>query len=196
MIGRYGLLAKSGTLSSEALELSPAQKNFLQKCLAWKKFLFDDQGHVKNHSLEVVLDTGRQGSGLYTTLYFEGLKNSQGAPLSLRFSGQHYKRSQTEWNLRSASEIRIEAKNEETGADAGMNISGGSLALPAYILTNGTMEDDIGLSEWAMDIKLSDSMKIGSEGLNNADNFEATFISIPVRFIWDETIPDGIIWPG
>jgi membrane protein implicated in regulation of membrane protease activity len=181
--------------SSGSAFLSSDQIDFLKKCLAWKQFVFDDQRRPKKHRVVVLIDSGNNRSSragaMFTSLQFKGLYLENGAPLILRFSGSQHKRKEFLWDPRSVNQISIDARHVEKTAQAGITVSGGALTLPAFIISSGNRQDSTVLhNEWFLDIGLPN---VFGSGIATSD--ESDLIYIPIRFLWDEDLPDSIQWP-
>jgi len=192
--GLYHLSRIKG-MNEKRFGLDDSQVEFILNCIAWKSFIFDPQGNPKKHRVEVILDDSRESiqraAGMFTSLRFKGLKNESGNQFQLRFSGNRHKRKEISWDPRSIAEIRIEARHVEKTSGAGVTISGGAFSLPAFILDNGLRGEGKGLNhEWIMEIQLPDILQ---SGIKKPD--DRTFIPVPIKFVWDEDIPDNIIWP-
>ena len=178
------------------LNLNSFQKTFIQNCMAWRNFLFDTEGRPRTHRLDVILDSedsrDMRAATLFTTLQFSGLKNDKGNPIRLRFSGERHKRKEILWDPQSVSQIRVEARHVEQASRSELSLPRGSFALPAFILSHGSRGLGTVLdNEWSMEIRLPDTTQ---EGISTPEDL--AYIPVPVRFIWDEDIPDNIEWPS
>jgi len=192
-IRRHGTGIGSGRESSLNSFWMEDRKIFIKRCLAWKKFLFDDAGKPKAHHVAIRLDDQENSSDFhdgrsqFTVLYMDGLQSTEpDARLRLRFSGSRYKDAKINWNVGDVSEIVILAENEETGKQASARLTGGPLALLTYIYANGNKTDIFGDAIWRVAIRLPDSERTNELHQEN--------ISIKLSFQWAETFPEPIRW--
>lgn len=197
--GLAAFLRRHGTSIGAISELSldsflvEDREKFIKSCLAWKKFLFNDSGKPRSHDVTLTLDDQkhlpdfRGGASQFTVLYIDGLKLMESEDrLRLRFSGSRYKNAKVNWNIGDVSDVVISAENEETGKRASVCLSGGPLALLAYLYANGNKVNMFGDTIWRVEIKLPDPAR--------ATELHQENISIQTSSRWHDTFPDPIQW--
>jgi hypothetical protein len=175
---RKEVISELPDLPKELTELSEDKKDFLEACNKWQDFLFDKNREEKKHDIKITLldsDAGKE----FTVMYIEGLSDRQSSRLRFRFSGSSYKEAQGEWIVKSSPKIKIEALDDTGGEKKEWNLTGGDVALPAYVFTRGERTDRLNNKEWDLKIELS--------GLK--DNI------INLNITWDQSIPETIKWP-
>ena len=171
--------------SGRALENN--RKNFLRRCLAWKKFLFNQGRQPRIHSVRttltrslgpLLLSSDEKDAGKwFTNLDIDGLPTSKNMDrLRLRFSGEKYRNGHVRWSTDDPIDklITINAYDQgQSGRTASVTISGGDLFLPAFVKSSAGKS---GLVK----IRMPDG----------GDQYFATAL----KFRWDENIPPLIGW--
>ncbi len=175
-------------------------KSFVEKCLAWRNFLFDRDGRARIHQVRITLEDELGKNGLnaqkyFTQLTISGLENEQNKTIRLRFSGQKYKSAAISWEIGSNPEITMEAKNEETGLTTAINIDGGNLIFPAYVSMRGKKKYRGPSGEFRLNMLFP---RIGPMAYQTSPNENAAslYYVVPVTISWDQALPETIRWPS
>ena len=198
---KYNLTEASPPQAGDsAFPASQLDKQFLEKCLAWRNFLFDRDGRPRSHQVRITLEDDQGKGGLSAQKYFTqlvviGLENDREKSVRFRFSGQKYKTATINWEIGSNPEISMEAKNEETGLMTAIKISGGNLIFPAFIFTEGKKEYRSPTGEFHLNMLFP---KTGSDpaGALQEGAVASPYYVVPVTISWDQALPDSLRWPG
>lgn len=197
-VKQYGLLQEKPGADSPFALLSEAQIRFLKSCREWRDFLFDEGGRPKNHKIEVRIDDGgdkaEQAAARFTQLSFIGLEDDKKKSLRLRFSGTRYKRGEALWDLNSPPVVTIEAKNEETGVTTSLRLTGGSIGLPAYLISSGARLESTRLPEWTIALQLPETL-VSDPTKPELVRQQPGFAVVPLRMNFDQRLPDPVAWP-
>jgi len=188
-IKKYNLLETEPVNPDTAIQLDRPSRTFLERCLAWREFLFDAGRQPRRHQLRVALDDqqgqdSRNAEKYFTQLTITGLEPDK--PLKLRFSGQRFKSAAVTWEIGQSPELYLEAKNEETGLTTAIRLAGGGLAFPGYAAweSRGRQAGQGG------ELKLNMLFpKVGGEG------GEPVYV-VPISIGWDQRLPEPLTWPG
>ncbi len=190
-IKKYNLMANDPVSPEPTIQLDRAGRAFLEHCLAWREFLFDDSRQPRKHQLKITLDDqqgqdSRNAEKYFTQLLISGLEADKDKAIRLRFSGQRFKSASVIWEFSLNSEIYLEAKNEETGLTTAIRLSGGGLAFPAYVAWEGRRKQ----AGPSADLRLN--MLFPKTGGTPG---EAAYV-VPISVNWDQKLPEPISWPG
>jgi hypothetical protein len=197
---KYNIMDTDSSIRKhKASSLDGARQEFLEKCLAWRNFLFDRDGHPRGHQVRIALEDehGQHGISAQTTftkLTMTGMENDKDKSVRLRFSGQKYKAATINWEIGLNHEISMEAKNEETGFTSTIKINGGNLGFPAYVFWEGKQKGRNSSGELGLNMlfpkfvaPLLIKVEEGSVGLS--------YYRVPVTISWDQALPENIPWP-
>ena len=190
-IKKYKLLANDPASPEPIIQLDRADRAFLEHCLAWREFLFDDSRQPRKHQLKITLDDeqgqdSRNAEKYFTQLLISGLEVDKDKAIRLRFSGQRFKSASVNWEFSLNSEIYLEAKNEETGLTTAIRLSGGGLAFPAYVAWEGRRKQAGPSADLRLNMLFPKTG--GAPG-------EAAYV-VPISVNWDQKLPEPISWPG
>ncbi len=161
---------------------------FVKNSLGWRDFLYDETGRLKIHTFKIYLnEDNTEVAERFTVLKLQGLLGEKNDDqLRLRFSGKSYKTAQGRWSLDAEEEISAVIMNEETRETRKLMISGGSLALPAYISHYGRRAGSSDRKKWIVEMLLP---------VDENGSPEPKALTIKITFEWDEDLPDRIPWP-
>jgi hypothetical protein len=199
---RYNLTAADSSAADATFLSGKPEKLFFENCLAWRDFLFDKDGRPRKHQIRITLDDKQGENSLnaqkyFTQLLMSGLENDKDKSIRLRFSGQKFKSATINWDIGSSADVSMEAKNEETGVTTEIQMSGGSLALPAYVYWEGKRLQADPSGELPLNMLFP---KVGLNGDKSTDSKSggagSSYYVVPITMSWDQALPENILWPS
>ena len=200
---RYNLTVADSSAADATFLSGQAEKAFFENCMAWRDFLFDKDGRPRKHQVRITLDDKQGENSLnaqkyFTQLLMSGLENDKDKSIRLRFSGQKFKSATINWDIGSNADVSMEAKNEETGVTTEIQMSGGSLTLPAYVFWEGRKvkadpSGDLPLNMLFPKVGLNGEK---SSNMNGGGGAGAFYYVVPITMSWDQTLPENILWPS
>lgn len=198
LLKKYAPADSGGALPSpDEMPVSPGDKAFFKRCLAWRDFLFEKDGRSRSHRVRLTLEDEAGKNDLnaqkhFTQLVLSGLSADDKA-VQLRFSGQKYKSTSFNWEAGANPQIDMEARNEETGLSSAISIGGGNLVFPAFLFWEGKRDGSALTGEARVNMLFPRS---GGEAAAQPVGENAAYYVVPVTISWDQTVPENIPWPS